>query len=158
MRPQATIIFAPDLCSTRPGQEKRWDQNSHIVDLRSPWQSHSRGYQVPWATYMSGESAAKLLYLERPSHPEWVRRGRTPAMMAGSEKEFEAYSPARSIANSRAASSSLGLASRPDWDASFPYQHTVDRNPVNNGIRIGLDNRTGYLCSNGSSSRRWVER
>lgn len=49
-------------------REARWDDTGHQVGLVRPWNSKSRGYQVPWRTHKSDEE----MRFDLEPHPQWV--------------------------------------------------------------------------------------
>ena len=170
---QSFLISSRSLASLRsaPGSdsaisrrdESHWDTGGHLVDRRTPWHSHSRGYQVPWQTE-TRSTQLSVGQLE-PRKASWV------VSDTGGTHSQSLPRPITALIRGHPLTSRAGDArarnfgdalttktTRPRWDRRYPVAHSIDANPVELGMRNGLCNRTGVLCSYGSPSRRWEYR
>jgi hypothetical protein len=130
-------------------REANFDLTSQHIRLQSPWDSHERGIAVPWQTYVKrfGSPNSKKSYPNGASRfdlgpkPKWV------AKAPGTGGSTFERPPLRKSADFGAFWGSTGPP--PRWNERFVVAHSIDRNPVENGMRKGIDNRTGVgaLCS-----------
>lgn len=117
-------------------REAAFDLSSAHVQLQKPWDSHSRGNAVPWRTYEEVYSGRRNgpLRLDLQPNPQWVAKAPGTGL---STFERPVLRPQRWALSSHA------KTPPPVWDNGFVHLHSVDRNPVVQGTRKGLDNRAG---------------
>lgn len=119
-------------------REGGFDLSSQHIRRQAPWDSHERGITVPWATYVK-RSAMPMgeVRFDLGPRPPWVAK----APGTGSSV-FERPPERPAVSKLDASPYSMGQP-LPHWDNRFWIAHSIDRNPVVNGLRKGLDNRTG---------------
>ena len=128
-------------------RKKEWDASVHQVDVKTPWRI---ALSVPWESYKQ-EDALDLYDSHLNPLPSFVcvdaldgLRNDSHAPPHRQKDLFTVYQPRQRV--------------RPSWSPHFTAEHDIDRNPVVDGVRKGLSNRTATFVSSGSPSRRWEDK
>ena len=118
-------------------REAKFDISSSKVDLQLSWSSRTHGDAVPWRTYRSyGPNSNGPIDLYRGRKPRWV----ATAPGTGSHPFERMDLPP--LTGEQLRTLHMGRVP-PSWNPQFVNAHHIDRNPVVNGLRKGLDNRCG---------------